>query len=230
MSQYRTVFPKRHTLIVVVHVVDREQALRNVQVAQAEGADGVFLINHRTNHLHLLSCFQYIRERCPDFWIGLNCLDLDRYTALKVLPTDAQGLWTDNAQIDLEQLNPQYEADSFATRFIELGKKALYFGGVAFKYQRTSKDPAKEARLAVPYVDVITTSGDGTGIAADLSKIQSMKEAIGDHPLAIASGITPENVKDYLPHTDCFLVATGVSFSDTELNPRKVRELAQAIS
>lgn len=230
MSQYRTIFPKRHTLIVVVHVLDREQALRNVLIAQAEGADGVFLINHQTNHLHLSSCFKYIRERCPDFWIGLNYLDLDKYNALRLLPSGAQGLWDDNAQIDLDQMNPQYEASEFASRRAETGKEALYFGGVAFKYQRSSRDPAKEAKLAVPYVDVITTSGDGTGIAANLSKIQSMKAAIGDHPLAIASGITPENVKDYMPHADCFLVATGVSFSDTELNPQRVRELAQAIS
>ena len=41
---------------------------------------------------------------------------------------------------------------------------------------------------------MITTSGSGTGIAADVAKIHTMKKAIGSHPLAIASGITPENM------------------------------------
>ncbi len=230
MSQYRTVFPKQHTLIVVVHVRDREQALRNVLTARDQGADGVFLINHLTNHLHLLNCFRYVKAQCPDFWIGLNCLGIDRFTTLKQLPLEAQGFWVDNAQIDLEQMYPDCEAREFAERRAQSGKQALYFGGVAFKYQRNSIDPAKEAALAVPFVDVVTTSGDGTGIAANIHKIQWMKEAIGDHPLAIASGITPENVGDYLPHADCFLVASGISLSETELDPQRVRELVRAIS
>lgn len=230
MSLYRAEFQKQHTLIVVVHVQDRHQALRNVLIARDQGADGVFLINHQTNHLHLLSCYTYVRNHCPDFWIGLNYLDLDRYAQIQRLPSDAQGLWADNAQIDLRPMNPTYEASEFAKRRTESEKDFLYFGGVAFKYQRGSSDPAEEARLAVPYVDVITTSGDATGVAANLNKIESMKAAIGDHPLAIASGITPENVMDYMPHADCFLVATGVSFSDTELDPQRIRELVLAIA
>ncbi len=230
MSQYRSIFPKPHTLIVVVHVESRDQALHNVLIARDQGADGVFLINHQTNHLHLLSCFTYVQHHCPDLWIGLNYLDLDRYAQLQRLPPGAQGLWSDNARIDLEQLNPTYEVSEFTKHRAESEKEFLYFGGVAFKYQRGSTNPAEEARLAVPHVDVITTSGDATGVAANVSKIQSMKAAIGNHPLAIASGITPENVMDYMPYADCFLVATGVSISDTELDPKRVRELVTAIA
>ena len=56
-----------------------------------------------------------------------------------------------------------------------------------------------------------------------------MKEAVGDFPLAIASGITPENVADYLDVADCFLVATGISRSFTELDPAKVRSLSEQV-
>ena len=45
-----------------------------------------------------------------------------------------------------------------------------------------------------------------------------MKEAIGDFPLAIASGITPANIADYLPVSDCYLVATGISKTFEELD------------
>ena len=51
----------------------------------------------------------------------------------------------------------------------------------------------------------------------------------GDTPLAIASGITPENVEVYLPFADSFLVATGISRSFTELDPSKVRMLVQRV-
>jgi protein-tyrosine-phosphatase len=96
---------------------------------------------------------------------------------------------------------------------------------VAFKYQRRVDDLAAAARTATRYMDVVTTSGPGTGLKAHRDKIAEMKNAIGGFPLGIASGITPENVVDYLDVADCFLVATGISDTFSELNPGRVREL-----
>ena len=45
---------------------------------------------------------------------------------------------------------------------------------------------------------------------ADSSKIEIFRKAIGDKPMALASGITPENVMTY-HEVDCFLVATGIN-------------------
>lgn len=79
------------------------------------------------------------------------------------------------------------------------------------------------------FKDVVTTSGAGTGIAASVEKIRRMKTALGDFPLAIASGITPENVVDYLPYSDCYLAATGISKSFEELDPLLVRRLVNTV-
>jgi predicted TIM-barrel enzyme len=78
-------------------------------------------------------------------------------------------------------------------------------------------------------MDVVTTSGPGTGEAAHVDKIRVMKEALDDFPLAIASGITPQNVGDYLPFSDCYMVATGISSSFVELDPRLVRNLVDTV-
>ncbi len=75
------------------------------------------------------------------------------------------------------------------------------------------------------FMDVVTTSGPGTGHAVHVDKIRAMKEALGQFPLAIASGITAENVQDYLPWSDCYLVATGISKSFVELDPILVKAL-----
>ena len=56
-----------------------------------------------------------------------------------------------------------------------------------------------------------------------------MKQALGEFPLGIASGITPENVSEYLDIADCFLVATGISTSFTELDPVRVRALMEFV-
>ncbi|MBW2023646.1 MAG: adenine phosphoribosyltransferase, partial [Deltaproteobacteria bacterium] len=123
----------------------------------------------------------------------------------------------------------QHGAESIQAARIENGWLGLYFEDVAFKYQRRVEDVAWATRLARSYMDVVTTSGPGMGQPAPLSKIVIMRQALGDVPLAIASGITPEDVGDYLDVADCFLVATGISRSFTEFDPDLVKALVKAV-
>jgi predicted TIM-barrel enzyme len=145
------------------------------------------------------------------------------------MPAGAGGLWVDNAMID-ERSADQPEADLIAAARAASGWNGLYFGGVAFKYQRQVGDLERAAQIASRYLEVVTTSGAGTGIPAEIDKLQRMKAALGATPLAVASGITPENVANYLPCVDCFLVATGISRSWTELDSDKLARLVKAIS
>jgi hypothetical protein len=67
-------------------------------------------------------------------------------------------------------------------------------------------------RIGVPRDswDVVTTSGVATGQEADDAKITDFRAGIGDRPLALASGVTPENALRY-KDVDAFLVATGIN-------------------
>ena len=76
---------------------------------------------------------------------------------------------------------------------------------------------------------MITTSGQGTCIAASIEKIKRIRTGAGEYPIAIASGITPENVVDYLPYADAFLVATGISKDSYHLDREKVRKLIDVV-
>lgn len=232
MNAYRAQFPRHNTFLAVIHVENRVQALRNVSVALDEGADGVFLINHRIPADQLHICYNAVREVFPVEWIGLNWLDLSPIHGLDMMRLSMNGMWIDNADIQ-EDADKTAMVIRFADKRKEwerrMSRSFLLFGGVAFKYQRRVKNLERAAKLATPFIDVITTSGEGTGIAADIEKIRVMKRAIGEHPLAIASGITPENVLSYMEYADCFLVATGVSDSHTELNPARVRKLASIV-
>jgi hypothetical protein len=197
-------------------------------MVRAAGGHGIFLINHMGHCKDLLAIHRRLHEEFPDWWIGVNCLDLDPEDVFERLPDEVAGLWVDDARID-ERTRDQSEAEMIGKARQESGWNGLYFGGVAFKYQRPVEDLAGAAQIAVRYMDVVTTSGPGTGIAAARGKIAAMKEAVGDFSLAIASGITPENVGDYLEVADCFLVATGISRSFTELDPEKVSRLLDRV-
>jgi predicted TIM-barrel enzyme len=229
MNRYRETFSNRHVVLPVIHVESREQTLRNVEIAHRQGCDGVFLINHDTPYTKLLEIHHRVCEAFPDWWIGVNCLDLDPSAVFEKLTDEVAGVWADNAMID-ERVEHQTRAEKIAEARAKSGWQGLYFGGVAFKYQRPVDDVREAARIAAGYMDIVTTSGPGTGQAAAPDKIRAMKGSLGTFPLAIASGITAQNVGSYLDTADCFLVATGISKSRSELDEELVKGLLDEIA
>lgn len=220
-------------LLPVIHVSSLEQMLRNVGTAKKNGADGVFLINHGdVDTFELVGFYEEAVKQFPDFWIGLNCLDLESYEVFRNVPNSASGIWVDDAGIS-EKTSVFGKKNKRARKICRYKEKSgfsgKYFGGVAFKGRERVRDVAKVAEMAMEFMDVVTTSGTCTGVAADVEKIASMKEAIGDKPLALASGVTLANVFKYLPFVDYFLVATGISENFYELDPQKVHNLANFI-
>lgn len=202
----------------VIHVLDLDQAARNVAVAVRAGVAGVFLINHDFERERLLPILRGVRVRWPGLWLGVNFLAVTGRDAFPVLgrleaegcPIDAY--WADDARMD-EREETQTEAAEIARIRAESGWTGMYFGGVAFKKQRPV-DPAQHRRsaaIALPFMDVVTTSGIATGHEADDAKIADFRAGLGDAPLALASGVTPENAARYGRDVDCFLVATGIS-------------------
>jgi len=225
---FRNTFTNPHVVLPVIHVESESQALSNAQVALDGGADGVFLINHSIDSGLLLAIHSVVADRFSEAWTGVNCLGLSPADVFRRISDRIGGVWADNAMID-ESSEHQPNAQRVLDARQASNSRALYFGGVAFKYQRHVDDLASAALRAANFMDVVTTSGPGTGQAAHVDKIRVMKQALGAFPLAIASGITPENVASYLPYADCFLVATGISTSFTELSPYLLQTLVDRV-
>lgn len=201
----------------VIHVLESERTLANIDHVVDAGAHGVFLINHDFGVDQFLPILRAVRAAAPRLWLGANFLAVTGRSAFPVLgdlerdgcPIDAY--WADDARID-ETGTDSSEADEIAAIRATSGWTGMYFGGTAFKKQRpvAPEDYADAARHAVPYMDVVTTSGIATGQEADDSKIADFRRGVGDRPIALASGITPENASRYAD-VDCFLVATGIN-------------------
>ena len=198
-------------VLPVIHCGEGEEAIPNVRIAVEAGADGVFLINHGIWPAQLLDLAEEVRGLFPDLWIGVNVLGWDVDEVSDNLPEGIQGIWTDACEV---------KPSTF---------KGTYFGGVAFKTHGLVKDPSAAAKAAMSKMDVITTSGPGTGKAASVEKVRIIREAIGKMPLALASGVTPENVDGYLPCVDYFLAATGISKDFYTLDPKRVRALVEKV-
>lgn len=207
-------------VLPVIHVLDTAQTVSNVRLLIAQGAAGCFLINHDFGVPEFLPIVREVRSAFPSLWMGLNFLAVTGREAFPVLGALAgegcriDAYWADDARIDESGRDPA-EAKEIARTRKASGWHGLYFGGTAFKKQRPV-DPVHwqdAAHQAVPFMDVVTTSGIATGEEADLTKIHDFRAGIGDAPLALASGITPENARSYAD-VDCFMVATGINKAD----------------
>lgn len=234
----RTDFRKRFggpgpVVFPVIHVLDTDRTLMNIDVLEQSGAAGCFLINHDFGVDPFLDILRKVRRARPDLWLGVNFLAVTGRDAFPVLADLAQGgcridaYWADDARID-EHHATQAEAQMIAEA--RTGWDGLYFGGTAFKKQRpvAPADYAKAARIARDWMDVVTTSGAATGIEADDDKVAVFRQAIGEAPLALASGITPENAHRYR-EVDCFMVATGINYPDNfyDIDPDRLRKLIE---
>jgi hypothetical protein len=221
-------------LIIVVHTKgDPAHALQQTQLALENGAGGVFLIDHRVGfRAQQLDCFrslqidyQYVREHCPHAWIGLNFLDLKpEQAAMAMAGVDSpDGLWVDNCGIR--------DSTSYSEPYLFLRKYFLYrtwsvFASIDFKYQTPAHDLEGATRSATSMYEVTVTSGPATGEAPTVEKLRRMRKAAGeDSNIALASGVTAENIRDFMPFVDTFMVATGVSRAFHELDDAKIREM-----
>ena len=238
-ARIQEIFGVGRVLLPVIHPLGRTEALAAVEVAVAAGVRGVFLINQGMDAEAILGLVMKVRARHPRLWVGVNLLGYEPDEVLR-MGLDAcegrlDGIWADDAGID-EFAEDQPRALAFVEARRALGWTGLYFGGVAFKYRRAVADDrlAAAARAAAPYMDVICTSGPGTGMAADTTKLPRMRAGLAalddDTALALASGVTVDNVGDYLEHAEAFLVGTGIEREFGVLDPDRVARLSRLIS
>lgn len=232
-SALSRVFQRSRVFLPVIHPVSRRTAMESIDTAVDSGADGIFLINQGMTTSQVLSFIKEAHEAHEGLWIGVNLLGTtpeDVIGLIADLPVG--GIWSDNAEID-EVADAQPAGERFQQAREKHGWRGLYFGGVAFKYQRQVPDSLlpHAARNSTPWMDVITSSGPGTGDAASVDKAKALRSGAGRHPLALASGVSPENVAGFLPYVDAYLVASEIETARYSgvLVPERTKLLARRI-
>ena len=227
------VFRRSRVLLPVIHPTTKENALGSIQTAVESGADGIFLINQGMSVSEILNFIPEVHRRHQNLWIGVNFLGMEPEVVIgTVADLPVGGIWSDSADID-ERSNAQPAAERFRQARRKTGWTGLYFGGVAFKYQRDVPDALlpDAASAAIPWMDVITSSGPGTGYAASVEKAKALRAGAGAHPLALASGVSPENAAGFLPYVDAYLVASEIETAKYSgiLVPERTKLLAEII-
>lgn len=81
--------------------------------------------------------------------------------------------------------------------------------------------------------DAIILSGTGTGAPTDLTRLERVRQALPHAKILIGSGITANNVGEYLRHADGVIVGTSLKSAgcvSNAVDPRRVRTLARAMA
>ncbi|MFC0313707.1 hypothetical protein ACFQNE_07135 [Gordonia phosphorivorans] len=199
----------------VVHLSDFDNGLEQAEIALAANADGVYLIDHSGRTDRLVAVANALTTRAPGAFIGVNLLGYSAAGAATYL-VDAitsgllsrapNGLWIDD-------VSPTDSAMAIKRANATLATTQI-LGGIAFKYTPTfTEEPTAAAAEVVRLrdeVDVVTTSGAGTGTPPTPAKISAMAAAAGRRPLAVTSGLAAENLADYADAIDQVLVASSV--------------------
>ncbi|HZQ08527.1 MAG TPA: BtpA/SgcQ family protein [Anaerolineae bacterium] len=81
-------------------------------------------------------------------------------------------------------------------------------------------------------VDALIISGKATGYATDVGDVVAARQGAPDAPILIGSGVTAENVNDFLPYVDGVLVGTFLKVEARVENPvelARVRDLVNCV-
>lgn len=202
-------------IIPVIHMLNYNQVLTNVKVCIKSGVKKLFLINHHVDIDELLDCALSIKALYPDLWVGVNLLGEKATEAIK-RDIELDGMWCD------ETITLEYSKEYRKFR-------GMLFGGLAFKYQPQPSDLKEACEQAKLSTDVATTSGIGTGKAADIKKIITIHDYLDYHPMAIASGVSSTNIMAYNGLVDYLLVASSITSKSEMIYEDKLVELLNMI-
>lgn len=207
----------------VIHFKDEETTILEAHKVKNAGADGIFLISHIGGNEKLIPLAIRIKEEFQ-IEVGLNFLGENALDTAKVVKENGLDMiWADYCGVSSDGL--EYDGHDLAD-WACFNENIKIFASVAFKYQAHEANPSLAAVEAQKAGFIPTTSGSGTGSAPSVEKIHGMSVAVKGN-LAIASGMTCENVNEFKTYLSHILVATGISDDEYHFNIEKLNEFVR---
>ncbi len=214
-----------------------QETLADAEAAFAGGADAAVLIDEWASRAELEACVAAVRERHPDRLLGVNFLGSPEEPygyqgAFEIAERyGLQWVWTDFSGVDLIEEREEVSLHTIEAARLRHFAQGFYVSGVHMKYS-TLKDPAKtieqSALQAMGFVDGVVVTGLKTGAPTDPEAVRRVKRVVGDYPVGVASGTSPENVGALLgAGAEFFLVASAFQNAEKRVERDKVRAMVE---
>lgn len=165
---------------------------------------------------------RWMHQRHPDRIYGLNILG-DVYRSFDL----AEKYGASFIQIDsvCGHLEPDIDEEyASALNLLRRDSNCTVLGGVRFKYQpvNSGRTLAEDLKIGMERCDAIVCTGEGTGLATPMEKVEKFKQILGDFPIIIGAGVTIDMVEACRKNSDGVIV--GSWFKDNHKAEYSVNE------
>jgi predicted TIM-barrel enzyme len=231
-------FPNSKPVMAMLHLKGpdktsmKERVKRELDIYLRCGVDSVIVEDYFGTYSDMEWALGYVGEKDLGIPIGVNCLNMDAMGFELAMRFGADYVQLDSVIGHVKPRDEESEAaflDLFRSRY-----GGCVMGGVRFKYQPVLSEHslAEDLKTAKGRCDAVSVTQDATGQETSVEKIREFREGLGDFPLIVAAGVTPENARKSLSIADGAVV--GSYFKDTyrddgEVEESHVRKLMQAV-
>lgn len=208
----------------ILHFLDRATTLWQVSVARRCGAAGVFLLCSESDDANdIVDVAWKTKQLNPSFAVGIK---LPSFTPLqaaeRALEAGLDMVWTDDMGVSSTGFTAAgMRMAEFATQHPGLA----LFASVALAHQPVDPAPGLAAQNALTAGFVPTTTTAATVEAyPNLAQLKAMSKATRG-TLAVASGITADNVAACAPYVSHILVSSGIFSDQYHIDQYKLEQL-----
>lgn len=119
------------------------------------------------------------------------------------------------------ELDEEYES---ALNHLRRKADCVVLGGVRFKYQpvNSGRTLTEDLKIGMRRCDAIVCTGEGTGLATPMEKVEKFKQILHDFPVIIGAGVTIDMVEACRKNSDGVIV--GSWFKDNHRAECSVNE------
>lgn len=235
---FLSAFSQRKPILAMLHLRGEtrqekfEHALLEAGLLIGGGADAVIVENYFGDYEDMEAVLQAFCREKVDFVYGVNALHNDALGFELAKKYGASFIQLDSVAGHL----PPDQDEEFG-RAIDRWRAdydGFVIGGVRFKYQPYLSGRSLEEDLAIGMkrCDAIAVTGEGTGKATPMDKIREFRQIMGDFPLVVGAGMTPENCAEQLSVADAAIVGSYFKkghVDDEFVEPAHVRTFMQQV-
>lgn len=227
-------------------VVDR--ARRDARVYEESGLDGLIMENYGDLPFYpqavppeTVAAMAVVAEevrRVTSIPMGINVLRNDSRAALGLAAVLKAPFIRVNVLLSAmvtDQGIVQGQAHDLLRQRNALGASTRIFADVMVKHahplmQQSIESAAREL-VSRGLADALIVTGKATGSGPRLAELKSVKSAVGDVPVLVGSGVTPENAAKILAIAHGAIVGTFLKrdgLTENEVDGHRVKELLQS--
>lgn len=233
-NRYNQIFGKI-PILGMIHLAGQnpvKRALEELALFEEEEVDGAIIENYHGSVEDVVATLQETHKRKPNVVIGVNVLPNEFYQSLPL----AQKYGVDFVQLD--QVAGTYRSGQLDFEYYERVKSQYpeisVLGGVWPKYYHPieGSDLETDLRTGIQRAEAIVVTGAGTGKETPLDKINQFREIIGEYPLVVGAGLTPDNAYDQLCISNGVIVGTSLKVDNNTYNPmdrQRVRDFMSVV-